>query len=93
LLIFGGINRLIRIFSKGTSVDEEEQEFLKVLESRAAGNEGKIEVVDINKKKSVVEVKELLTLASVVEEVKKDFPGLVSPRIFKQVSYTPCIKK
>ena len=62
---------------KGASVDEEEAEFLKVLESRAAASEGKIEVVDINKKKSTVEVKELLTLASVVEEAKKDFPGLV----------------
>jgi len=50
---------------------------LKVLESRAAAGEGKIEVVDINKKKSVVEVKELLTLGQVVEEAKKDFPGLV----------------
>jgi len=63
------------------SVDEEEQEFLKVLESRAAAGEGKIEVVDINKKKSVVEVKELLTLGQVVEEAKKDFPGLVHTRI------------
>ena len=70
-------NNLSFLTLKGASVDEEEAEFLKVLESRAAASEGKIEVVDINKKKSTVEVKELLTLASVVEEAKKDFPGLV----------------
>ena len=62
---------------KGASVDEEEAEFLKVLESRAAASEGKIEVVDINKKKSTVEVKELLTLGQVIEETQKEFPGLV----------------
>ena len=57
---------------------EEEEEFLKVLESRAAGAEGKIEVTDITKKKSVVEVKELITLSKVIENLKKEFPGLVS---------------
>jgi hypothetical protein len=72
-----GCQVVISASSQGASVDEEEQEFLKVLESRAAAGEGKIEVVDINKKKSVVEVKELLTLGQVVEEAKKDFPGLV----------------
>jgi len=59
-------------------VEEEEKEFLKVLESRAAAAEGKIEVVDIYKKKSTVEVKELLTLGQVIEETQKEFPGLVS---------------
>jgi hypothetical protein len=64
--------------TKGASIKEEEEEFLKVLESRAAAAEGKIEVTDINKKKSTVEVKELVTLSSVIENLKKDFPGLVS---------------
>ncbi len=63
---------------KGASIKEEEEEFLKVLQSRAAEAEGKIEVTDINKKKSTIEVKELVTLSSVIENLKKDFPGLVS---------------
>lgn len=54
---------------------EEEEEFLKVLESRAAENNGKIEVVDIYKKKSEVEVKELITLSKLVEKVKETYPG------------------
>lgn len=63
------------------SIKEEEEEFLKVLQSRAAEAEGKIEVTDINKKKSTIEVKELVTLSSVIENLKKDFPGLVHNRI------------
>ncbi len=54
---------------------EEEEEFLKVLEARAAENNGKIEIVDIYKKKSEVEVKELITLSKMVEKVKETFPG------------------
>ena len=34
-------------------------------------------MVDIYKKKSTVEVKELLTLGQVIEETQKEFPGLV----------------
>ena len=64
--------------TKGASVKEEEEEFLKVLQSRAAAAEGKIEVVDITKKKSTVEVKELVTLSSVIEDLKKEYPGLVN---------------
>ena len=64
--------------TKGASVKEEEEEFLRVLQSRAAAAEGKIEVVDITKKKSLVEVQELMTLSSVIEELKKEYPGLVN---------------
>ncbi len=64
--------------TKGASVKEEEEEFLKVLQSRAAAAEGKIEVVDITKKKSTIEVKELVTLSSVIEDLKKEYPGLVN---------------
>ena len=63
---------------EGASIKEEEEEFLKVLESRAAAAEGKIEVTDINKKKSTIEVKELVTLSKVIEDLKMEFPGLVS---------------
>ena len=66
---------------QGASVKEEEDEFVKVLESRAAAAEGKIEVVDINKKKSTVEVTELITLSKVIEDLKAEFPGLVSYKV------------
>jgi hypothetical protein len=61
----------------GASIKEEEEEFLRVLQSRAAAGEGKIEVTDINKVKSMVEVKELITLSKLIEDLKKQFPGLV----------------
>merc|ERR1711962_693091 len=41
----------------------------------------KIKVVDVNKKESEVEVKELITLSEVIESVKETFPGLVHMRI------------
>jgi hypothetical protein len=68
--------------TQGASVKEEEDEFIKVLESRAAAAEGKIEVTDINKKKSTIEVTELLTLSKVIEDLKTEFPGLVSYSLF-----------
>jgi hypothetical protein len=71
-------NSTFKFPTKGASVKEEEEEFLKVLQSRAAAAEGKIEVVDITKKKSTVEVKELVTLSSVIEDLKKEYPGLVN---------------
>ena len=76
---------------QGASVKEEEDEFVKVLESRAAAAEGKIEVVDINKKKSTVEVTELITLSKVIEDLKAEFPGLVSYKVtfIDRVPYFP----
>jgi len=65
----------------GASVKEEEEEFARVLESRVKAADGKIKVVDINKKESEVEVKELLTLSKVVELTKEVFPGLTHQRI------------
>ena len=77
------IIRLLTILFQiqGASLKEEEDEFVKVLESRAAAAEGKIEVVDINKKKSTVEVTELITLSKVIEDLKAEFPGLVSYKV------------
>jgi len=63
------------------SVKEEEEEFARVLESRMKAADGKIKVVDINKKESEVEVKELMTLSKVVELAKETFPGLTHQRI------------
>jgi len=44
-------------------------------------NGGKLEVVDINKKKSEIEVKELKSLSQAVEGLKEKYPGLVHWRI------------
>lgn len=62
-------------------ITEDEVEFGKVVESRAAEAGGKIKVVDINKVEKEIEVKNLSTLADVIETVKADFPGLVHMRI------------
>merc|ERR1712241_773477 len=62
-------------------VKAHEVEFLKVVEGRKSANGGKLEVVDINKKKSEIEVKELKSLSQVVEGLKEKFPGLVHWRI------------
>merc|ERR1739847_234439 len=63
------------------SVKKDEEEFIRVLEGRAKGAEGKIKVIDVNKKESEIEVKDLITLSSVIEKLKETFPGLVNMRI------------
>merc|ERR1711973_482510 len=62
-------------------VKQNEVEFLKQVEGRKSANGGKLEVVDINKKKSEIEVKELKSLSQAVEGLKEKFPGLVHWRI------------
>merc|ERR1739847_77951 len=63
------------------SVKKDEEEFIRVLEGRAKGSDGKIKVIDVNKKESEIEVKDLITLSSVIEKLKEKFPGLVHMRI------------
>merc|ERR1739848_11658 len=63
------------------SVKKDEEEFIRVLEGRAKGAEGKIKVIDVNKKESEIEVKDLITLSSVIEKLKETFPGLVHMRL------------
>merc|ERR1739848_284678 len=63
------------------SVKKDGEEFIRVLEGRAKGAEGKIKVIDVNKKESEIEVKDLITLSSVIEKLKETFPGLVHMRI------------
>merc|ERR1712198_113651 len=58
-----------------------EVEFLRQVEMRKNDNGGKLKVVDINKKQSEIEVKELKTLSEVIEGVKADFPNLVHMRV------------
>merc|ERR1712042_141042 len=58
-----------------------EEEFLKVCQKRAEENGGKLKAVDINKKESELEVKELKSLSQVIEGLKEKFPGLVHMRV------------
>jgi len=60
-------------------VKKDEEEFAKVLDGRKT--DGKLKVVDISKKESEVEVKELMTLHDVVEKVKETYPGLTHNRV------------
>merc|ERR1711931_32319 len=63
------------------SVKKDEEEFLRVIEGRAKGNDNKLKYVDVNKKECEVEVKELTTLSQVIEGLKEKLPGLVHMRI------------
>jgi len=69
----GGVTR--------ASCKADEVEFVKVLKARAADNGGKIKVVDVSKKESEVEVKEIVSLHDVIEGLKAKFPGLTHNRI------------
>merc|ERR1711923_402432 len=62
------------------SVKTDEEEFIKVIEGRAKAD-GKLKVVDVGKKESEVEVKELITLSKVMESLKEKYPGLTHNRI------------
>merc|ERR1712073_197382 len=63
------------------SVKADEEEFIKVIEGRAKGADGKLKVVDVGKKESEIEVKELITLSKVMEGLKEKYPGLVHNRV------------
>merc|ERR1712193_546132 len=63
------------------SVKKDEEEFFRVVEGRAKGNDGKLKYVDVNKKETEIEVKELFTLSQVIEGLKEKYPGLVHMRI------------
>merc|ERR1719412_1689192 len=60
---------------------DQEKKFLGEVEARKSMNDGKLKVVDINKKQSEVEVKELKSLSQGVEGLKEKFPGLVHWRV------------
>merc|ERR1711974_305658 len=63
------------------SVKADEEEFITVIEGRAKGADGKLKVVDVGKKESEIEVKELITLSKVMEGLKEKYPGLVHNRV------------
>merc|ERR1712223_2333584 len=56
-------------------------EFVKVLKARAEDNGGKIKVVDVSKKESEIEVKEIVSLHDVIEGLKEKYPKLTHNRI------------
>ena len=79
IIIFFNLT-LIPFFIKGASVKSDEEEFIKVIEGRAKAD-GKLKVVDVSKKESELEVKELITLSKVMEGLKEKYPGLTHNRI------------
>ena len=56
-------------------IKAQETAFLGECEGRKSTNGGKLKVVDVNKKESEVEVKELKSLSQVIEGLKEKFPG------------------
>merc|ERR1712055_90892 len=73
---YAELGNVTRDSAKATEV-----KFLEECEKRIAGNGGKLKVVDINKKESEKEVKEILSLSKVIENMKEKFPGLVHMRV------------
>merc|ERR1712020_860589 len=62
-------------------IKAQETAFLGECEGRKSTNGGKLKVVDINKKQSEIEVKELKSLSQAIEGLKEKFPGLVHWRV------------
>ena len=62
-------------------LEKDEPEFLKVVTGRAAEKDGKLSVVDVNKKESEVEAKDIKTVAAVMEAAKEKFSGLRHVRV------------
>merc|ERR1711990_1095531 len=58
------------------SVKKDEEEFIRVLEGRAKGAEGKIKVIDVNKKESEIEVKDLIPLCNSAAPTEVDLDNL-----------------
>merc|ERR1712241_22587 len=73
---YAELGNVTRDSAKATEV-----KFLEECEKRIANNGGKLKVVDINKKESEKEVKEILSLSKVIENMKEKFPGLVHMRV------------
>merc|ERR1712223_285216 len=62
-------------------IKAQEAAFAGECEGRKSINDGKLKVVDVNKKESELEVKELKSLSQAIEGLKADFPGLVHMRV------------
>merc|ERR1712088_657229 len=62
-------------------IKAQEAAFAGECEGRKSVNGGKLKVVDVNKKESEVEVKELKSLSQAIEGLKEKYPGLVHWRV------------
>jgi len=62
-------------------IKAQEAAFAGECEGRKSTNGGKLKVVDVNKKESEVEVKELKSLSQAIEGLKEKYPGLVHWRV------------
>merc|ERR1711994_1112859 len=62
-------------------IKAQEAAFAGECEGRKSINDGKLKVVDVNKKESELEVKELKSLSQAIEGLKEKFPGLVHWRV------------
>jgi len=62
-------------------IKAQEAAFAGECEGRRSTNGGKLKVVDVNKKESEVEVKELKSLSQAIEGLKEKYPGLVHWRV------------
>ena len=62
-------------------LEADEAEFVRVCEGHMKANEGKLKVVDVNKVEKDVEVKTIVTLQEVIEEVKAKWPNVNYIRI------------
>jgi len=62
-------------------IKAQEAAFAGECEGRKSTNGGKLKVVDVNKKESELEVKELKSLSQAIEGLKEKYPGLVHWRV------------
>merc|ERR1712018_282119 len=62
-------------------IKEQETAFLGECEGRKSVGGGKLKIVDVSKKESEVEVKELKSLSQAIEGLKEKYPGLVHWRV------------
>merc|ERR1712024_14427 len=62
-------------------IKAQETAFLGECEGRKRVGGGKLKVVDVNKKESEIEVKELKSLSQVIEGLQEKFPGLIHWRV------------
>merc|ERR1712088_304102 len=62
-------------------IKAQEAAFAGECEGRKSTNGGKLKVVDVNKKESELEVKELKSLSAAIESLKEKYPGLVHWRV------------
>ena len=79
-LLRSTITILHAAFFSEESIEADEEEFARMMQKKASDG-GKVKVVDVSKKESEIEVKEIVTLGKVIENLKAKFPGLNHLRI------------